>query len=57
MKKLVLTKEETKVLKELGSVEITRYGFDMLVEVDIDLDLGYNITIINPYNKVLLSKD
>ena len=57
MKKLVLTKEETKSFKEYGSVEITRNGFDILVEEDSNRDCGYRITIINPYENIVLSKE
>lgn len=54
MKKLVLTKEESKALKEYGSVEVTRNGFDILVEEDREVECGYIITIINPYEKIII---
>lgn len=57
MKKLVLTLEETRELKENGSVEIVRNGFDMLVEVSEYEECGYWVTILNPYNKVVLAKE
>ena len=57
MKKLVLTKEETKSFKEYGAVEITRNGFDILVEKDSDRDCGYRITIVNPYENIVFSKE
>lgn len=57
MRKLVLTKEESKELKETGSVEITRNGFDMLVEKDENVECGYQVWIINPYEKVILAKE
>ena len=57
MKKLVLTKEETKSLKEYRAVEITRNGFDILVEEYSDRDCGYRITIINSYENVVLAKE
>ena len=56
MKNLVLTNEETKTLKYWGVVEITRNGFNMLVEYD-EIDEDYRITIINPYKKVCLAKE
>lgn len=54
MKKLVLTKEETNHLKEYGVVEITRNGFDISIEEDKEMGLGYIITIINPYEKIII---
>ena len=65
MKKLVLTLEETKELKERGAVEIERNGFPMLVEVNDYFDENqeedcinkrYNITIIDCFDKVVLKK-
>lgn len=56
MKNLVLTNEETKTLKYWGVVEITRNGFNMLVEYD-EIYEDYRITIINPYKKVCLAKE
>lgn len=57
MKTLKLTLEETRELKETGSVEIVRNGFDMLVEVSAAAECGYWVTIINPYEKVILAKE
>lgn len=57
MKTLKLTLEESRELKETGSVEIVRNGFDMLVEVSEDTECGYWVTIINPYEKVILAKE
>ena len=54
MKKLALTKEEAKFLKEYGTVEITRNGFDIVIEEDNDTGRGYIITIINPYEKIII---
>lgn len=53
MKKLILTFEESRELLETGSVEIVRYGFDMLVEWS-ELFEEYHVTIISPYDKVIL---
>lgn len=57
MKTLKLTVEETRELKESGSVEIVRNGLDMIVEVSEYEECGYWVTIINPYNKVILAKE
>ena len=66
MKKLVLTLEETRELKEYGSVEIERNGFPMLVEVNDYFDENkeedyfnkrYNVTIIDCFDKVVLKKE
>ena len=54
-KKLVLKEWESKELKKDGAVEITRNGFDILVELDFDGD--HRITIINPYDKVITKKE
>ena len=54
MKKLVLTKEDAKTLKEYGAVEITRNGFDILVEENREVGRGYIITVINPYEKIII---
>lgn len=56
MKKLVLTTGETRELNQYGAVEITRNGFDILVEKEKMEDDEYIITIINPYEKVVLKK-
>lgn len=56
MKKLVLTLEETRELKETGSVEIVRNGYCMIVEWSNDME-DYWVTIINPYEKVCLAKE
>lgn len=53
MKKLILTNEESVELVENGAVEITRNGFDILVEYD-DVNEDYVVTIINPYEKVVV---
>ena len=59
MKKLVLTQEESNELKEKGAIEITRNGFDILIEElqdweKWDEENNYKITIVNPYEKILL---
>lgn len=65
MKKLVLTLEETRKLKENGSVEIERNGFPILVEINHYFDENqeedyinkrYSITIIDCFDKVVLKK-
>lgn len=66
MKKLVLTLEESRELKETGAVEIERNGFPMLVEVNPYFDENeeenylnkrYNVTIIDCFDKVVLKKE
>ena len=54
MKKIVLTQEETDHLNKFGVVEITRYGFDIVVEKFDEMESGYMITIVNPFEKVVL---
>ncbi len=57
MKRLLLNELETKHLLEFGAVEINRNGFDILVEKDDDFKVGeYRITVVNPYNRVLLTE-
>ena len=56
MKRLLLNERETKQLLEFGAVEIVRNGFDILVEKGDDFKGGeYRITVVNPYNRVLLT--
>ncbi len=56
MKRLLLNELETKHLLEFGAVEIVRNGFDILVEKDDDFKgEEYRITVVNPYNRVLLT--
>lgn len=57
MKRLVLTLEETRILKKYGSVEIVRNGLDMVVEPAEYEECGYTVFVINPYNKVVLAKE
>ena len=55
MKKLVLGRWESSELRKHGVVEIIRSGFNILVENEKDwIDGEYRITIINPYDKVVL---
>jgi hypothetical protein len=55
MKKLVLNELESLELQRVGAVEITRNGYDILVEKEKDFKGGdYRITIINPYDTVSL---
>lgn len=56
METLELTIKETKELMKWGSVEISRNGMDIVVEINRYLDNDYTITIINPYSKVILNK-
>lgn len=58
MKKLILNETETKELEQDGVVEITRNGFDILVEKNRNTweDEPYIITIINPFEQVVLTK-
>ena len=60
MKKLVLTYAESEQLKRCGAVEITRNGFDILVEKCAEWEeneTGYIITIVNPYDKVITKEN
>ena len=60
MKKLILDKYETEQLNKYGAVEITRNGFDILVEKCKEWDMnemGYEITIVNPYDKIITAKE
>lgn len=57
MKKLVLTLEETRKLKECGSIDIVRNGFDMLVEKCEYNECGYEVYIYNQYDKVVFAKE
>lgn len=58
MKKLLLSKEETRQLNKNGAVEISRNGFDILVEKNAEWEDGeYTITIINPYDEIKLAKE
>ena len=66
MKKLVLTLEETRELKECGVVEIERNGFPMQVEVndyfneneeEDCINKRYNVIIFDCFDKVVLKKE
>lgn len=52
--KLFLTLDETRDLKEHGSVEIIRDGMEIVVEGD---PAWYTITVVNPYEEVVLAKE
>ena len=52
--KLFLSLDETRDLKEHGSVEILRDGMEIVVEGDPD---WYTITVVNPYEEVVLAKE
>lgn len=52
--KLFLTLEETRHLKEHGSIEIVRDGMEIVVEGDPEY---YTITVVNPYEDVVLAKE
>ena len=60
MRKLILNDYETMQLEKYGAVEITRNGFDILIEKrsewEILDDNYYDVTIVNPYDKVVLKK-
>lgn len=52
--KLFLTLDETRHLKEHGSVEVIRDGMKIIVEGNPE---AYLITIVNPYEEVVLAKE
>jgi hypothetical protein len=55
MKKLVLSELESLELQRDGAVEITRNGFDILVEIDRGFGGGdFIITVVCPYDKVVV---
>ena len=57
MKTLILNEWESIQLRKHGAVEITRNGFDILIEKDEDFKGGdYIITVVNPYDKVLVKE-
>lgn len=57
MQHLFLTRQETEFLKENNSVLVEREGMEILVEKDIYSYGGYNITIISPYQEVVLYEE
>ena len=57
MKHLFLTKQETEFLKENNSVIVEREEMEILIEKDIYSYGGYSITIINPYEEVVLYEE
>ena len=56
MKKIVLSQEESCELLETGSVEITRNGFDMIIEKNDDDENGYSVYVTNPSCKIVFSR-
>lgn len=57
--RLRLTYEETEKLLKNGAVEINRNGFDILIEKQPEWrqnEIGYDITIVNPFDTMSLSK-
>lgn len=63
VKKIVLNEYESECLKRDGAVEIGRNGFPILIEKNEYFDeeieesyfnMRYNITIINPFEKVVV---
>lgn len=52
--KLFLSIDETRHLKEHGSVEVIRDGMKIIVEGNPE---AYLITIVNPYEEVVLAKE
>lgn len=52
--KLFLSLDETRHLKEYGSVEIIRDGMEIVVEGEPEY---YTITVVNPYDDVVLAKE
>ena len=57
MKTLVLNEAESLKLQRDGAVEVTRNGFDILVEYDGDYRFNYIITVVNPFNNVVVNLD
>ena len=52
--KLFLSVDETRDLEKYGSVEIIRDGIEIVVEGDPEY---YTITVVNPYEAVVLAKE
>ena len=53
--KLFLSLDETRDLKEYGSVEIIRHGMEIVVEGNPEE--YYSIYVVNPYEDVVLAKE
>ena len=56
MKSIKLNEEETKTLLECNIVVIRRNGFEIVIEKNPNAENGFEIYVMNPDNKVELSK-
>lgn len=56
MKSIKLNEQETKTLLECNIVVIERNGFEIVIEKNPNAENGFEIYVMNPYNKVELSK-
>lgn len=57
MSRLILTLNETRELKRDGVIDIVRNGQDIHIEQNKYSESGYDICIINHYDKIALAKE
>lgn len=53
---LNLTQSETKELLQNKTNTISRNGLEIVIDLDDAIECGYNITVVNPYDKVHLNE-
>lgn len=56
MKSIKLSEKDTKTLLERNNITIQRNGFEIVIEKNPNAENGFEIYVMNPYNKVELSK-
>ena len=56
MKSIKLSEKDTKTLLECNNITIQRNGFEIVIEKNPNAENGFEIYVMNPYNKVELSK-
>ena len=59
MKKLVLNQNESSQLLDNGIVTVERCGFEIVLELigNPSEDFDYTITIVNPYDKIVIKQE
>lgn len=56
MKSIKLNEKETQTLIECNIVVIKRNGFEIVIEKNPSSENGFEIYVMNPYDKVKMSK-
>ena len=56
MKSIKLNEKDTKTLLECNNITIQRNGFEIVIEKNPSSENGFEIYVMNPYDKVKMSK-